>query len=80
VPEICLTVSHPAVEREHRIYDDRGKVVSRLVLHELYEALTIIVTYANSESAGNIPPIDSSDFPIPVIDAEFQALALRLQS
>lgn len=57
-----------------RICDERGKVVRRVVLHELYEAMTIIVPQYDAESAGNMPPLRVTDYPKPVIDPVFQAL------
>ncbi|MFO0920702.1 MAG: hypothetical protein U0451_03450 [Candidatus Saccharimonadales bacterium] len=79
IPEISLTIWDPNINSKDRILDQRNKVVRRDILHELYEALVVIIAYADSEDIGNGLPFNTTHFPIPVIEVDFLQLVSQLE-
>jgi hypothetical protein len=77
---LSLTVWDPEIDTDRRVYNADGKTVSRIVLQELFEALSVVMTKMDAESSGNAPPLIPSNYPDPVIEPELQLLALQFES
>ncbi len=80
-PTLEVAVWDPSIETDHRIYDSRGRRVAEPVLHEMYDALTVVnKQLALHETITAFSDERAPSYPIPVIEPEVEVNIIDFNS
>jgi len=78
-PIMTITVHHPSHEARPLVYYYDHDWVEMEVLQEMYEFLGVVTSRFLLNEVQNVPPLDSSCFPVRVSDLEFESIIAHLR-